>query len=1166
MGRTDEQHPQSGGGNHLERTDLQLEKSEPQNSVANEDEVRANLPTVDEQIEMIAEAEDEKSSAFSVSQEDIDSALTRGSGFQNGKYRIYRQLWKGENSKDNIAFLKREYGTGGGTHDYPDGTRGGVWCDAKGIAIEKYGSYTDPDLRLSWSKVEKRLRELIKNDRYLNSKEKEHYPDYLEKAEAPQYEIDTQRKIQRQVFIDSKRDLPPADKRDTLALRLSDFVRDLDGYEKNLLSNVERTDLSDVTAEQMEQHLSDPATVQQLIDFLKLVQGKTSDVYSRSNAWRFGQELLELHPLHYLYHEGDVVYIDAYQYEIMTISEDSVSLQNVEFPLFGKEFSRGDLEEKLKESLISKPVRKVCLLLKRSRNGRRRRQRKRNQENQKSVRRQTMIKTLRNLFKQDKEKFVVPKSVQAVIPIKTIWEDGIFLVGKNKYAKTFKFEDINYAVASREDKEAMFLEYSELLNALDSGATTKITINNRRLNKADFEQTILIPMAEDGLDKYRTEYNKMLLDKATGANSIVQDKYVTISVCKKNIEEARHYFARVGADLIGHFSRLGSKCTELDAEEKLRIFHDFYRTGEETAFCFDMVQSMKKGHDFKDYICPDTFEFEKDYFRIGNRYGRVILLREYAAYIKDSMVAELCELNRNMMLSVDVVPVPTDEAVREVENRLLGVETNITNWQRKQNQNNNFSAVIPYDLEQQRKESKEFLDDLTTRDQRMMFAVLTMVHTSETKEQLDNDTEALLTTARKHLCQFAVLKYQQMDGLNTALPFGVRKIDALRTLTTESLAVFIPFRVQEIYHENGVYYGQNVISKNMIIANRRHLLNGNSFILGVSGAGKSFTAKEEMTNIILTDPNADVIIIDPEREYSPLVKAMQGEVIHISATSENHINAMDMNSDYGDGANPVILKSEFILSLCEQLIGGSTLGAKQKSIIDRCTASVYRYYQQGNYQGTPPTLQDFREELLKQNEPEAQEIALAIELFTDGSLNTFAKHTNVDTKSRLICYDILDLGKQLQPIGMLVVLDSILNRITQNRAKGRNTFIFIDEIYLLFQHEYSANFLFTLWKRVRKYGAYCTGITQNVDDLLQSHTARTMLANSEFIIMLNQASTDRLELAKLLNISDLQMSYITNVGAGQGLLKVGSSLVPFVNKFPRNTELYRLMTTKFGEV
>ena len=296
-----------------------------------------------------------------------------------------------------------------------------------------------------------------------------------------------------------------------------------------------------------------------------------------------------------------------------------------------------------------------------------------------------MPKTLKKLFKQDKEKFVVPKSVQDVIPIKTIWEDGIFLVSKNKYARTFKFEDINYAVASREDKEGMFLEYSELLNSLDSGATTKITINNRRLNKVDFEQTILIPMSDDGLDKYRKEYNKMLMDNATGANSIIQDKYVTISVNKKNIEEARSYFARVGADLIAHFSRLGTKCTELDAKEKLRIFHDFYRAGEETSFNFDIAQAMKKGHDFKDTISPDTFEFEKDYFRIGDRYGRVIFLREYAAYIKDSMVAELCELNRNMMLSVDVVPVPTDEAVREVENRLLGVETNITNWQRKQN-------------------------------------------------------------------------------------------------------------------------------------------------------------------------------------------------------------------------------------------------------------------------------------------------------------------------------------------------------------------------------------------------------------------------------------------------------------------------------------------------
>lgn len=664
--------------------------------------------------------------------------------------------------------------------------------------------------------------------------------------------------------------------------------------------------------------------------------------------------------------------------------------------------------------------------------------------------------------------------------------------------------------------------------------------------------------------QYREEYNRMLLDKATGANAIIQEKYITISVCKKNVEEARNYFARVGADLIAHFGRLGSKCVELEPDERLRIFHDFYRAGEETEFRFDIKETRRKGHDFKDFICPDSMEFTGDYFKIGERYGRVLFLREYASYIKDSMVAEMTDLNRNLMMSIDVIPVPTDEAVREAESRLLGVETNATNWQRRQNANNNFSAQLPYDIEQQRKEMKEFLDDLTTRDQRMMFAVLTMVHTADTKEQLDNDTEALLTTARKHLCQFGILKFQQLDGLNTAMPFGVRKIESFRTLTTESLAVFIPFRVQDICHTNGVYYGQNVISKNMIIADRRQLLNGNEFILGVSGGGKSFTAKGEVINQVLAG-NADIIIIDPEREYSPLVRALGGEIINISATSPTHINAMDMNREYGDGANPVILKSEFIMSLCEQLIGGNNLGAVQKSIIDRCTASVYRTYQQNNYTGEVPTLQDFREELLKQPEPEAQEIALAIELFTNGSLNTFAKKTNVDTDNRLICYDILDLGKQLMPIGMLVVLDSILNRITQNRAKGKNTFIFIDEIYLLFQHEYSANFLFTLWKRVRKYGAYATGITQNVDDLLQSHTARTMLANSEFIVMLNQASTDRLELAKLLNISDTQLSYITNVDAGHGLIKVGSSLVPFANKFPKNTKLYKLMTTKPGE-
>ena len=774
-----------------------------------------------------------------------------------------------------------------------------------------------------------------------------------------------------------------------------------------------------------------------------------------------------------------------------------------------------------------------------------------------------MIKTMKMLFKQDKEKFVVPKGVQDIIPVKAIYSDGIFRVGKNKYTKTYKFEDINYAVASRDDQQGMFLEYCQLLNSLDSGATTKLTINNRRLNSLNFRRKILIPLRKDAMDVYRDEYNRMLFAKATHSNSIVQDKYVTISVTKKNIEDARIYFARVGSDLISHFNRLGSKCTELDVNERLRIIYDFFRTGEETSFHFNLKEKMKKGHSFKDYICPDVFEHEKDCFKIGERWGRVLLFREYASYIRDDMVSKLTELNRNMMMSIDIVPVPTDEAVREAENRLLGVETNITNWQRKQNENNNFSAVVPYDMEQQRKELKEFLDDITTRDQRMMFAVITMVHTADTKKQLDNDTEEILTTARKHLCQFSVLKYQQLDGLQTAIPFGIRKIDAFRTLTTESLAVFIPFRVQEISDEGGIYYGQNVISKNMIIADRRKLLNGNSFILGVSGSGKSFAGKNEITNLMLSS-DADIIVLDPEREYAPLVRAMGGEVIEISATSPNHINAMDMSKDYGE-VDPIIEKSQFIQSLCEQIISGHHFAKGQQSIIDRCTENVYRYYKQGNYMGTPPTLSDFRDELLRQTEPEAHSLALELELFTRGSLNTFSKQTHVNTANRLVCYDILELGEQLRAIGMLVILDSIINRITTNRMKGKQTFIFIDEIYLLFMHEYSAQFLFKLWKRVRKYGAYCTGITQNVDNLLQSHTARTMLSNSEFILMLNQAATDRAELAKLLNISDLQLSYITNVDAGHGLIKVGSSLVPFANIFPKNTKLYKLMSTKPGE-
>ncbi|MEG0650040.1 MAG: TraE family protein, partial [Oscillospiraceae bacterium] len=378
-----------------------------------------------------------------------------------------------------------------------------------------------------------------------------------------------------------------------------------------------------------------------------------------------------------------------------------------------------------------------------------------------------MIKTLTNSVSMDKERFSIPKSVQQAIPIRRIWQDGIFEVG-NSFSKSYRFSDINYAIADKENKTEMFLDYSELLNALDSGASAKITINNRRVNKEEFESSLLIPLKGDNLDEYRREYNDMLLSKVTDtSNSIIQERYLTISIHKKNIDEARSYFARVSTDLAMHFAQLSSFATELNATSRLQLFRDFFREGESTIYPFDMAYAAKHGNSFKDWLCPDTMEFASEYFKAGNRWGRVLYMQTYASYIKDSMISELCDFGKSLLLSVDILPVPTDEAVREIQNKLLGVETNATNWQRKQNASNNFSAVLPYDMEMQRKETKEFLDDLTTRDQRMMFGLVTMVHMADSLEQLNADTDAILSVARKHLCQMAVLKWQQKDGLDT---------------------------------------------------------------------------------------------------------------------------------------------------------------------------------------------------------------------------------------------------------------------------------------------------------------------------------------------------------------------------------------------------------------
>ena len=530
-----------------------------------------------------------------------------------------------------------------------------------------------------------------------------------------------------------------------------------------------------------------------------------------------------------------------------------------------------------------------------------------------------------------------------------------------------------------------------------------------------------------------------------------------------------------------------------------------------------------------------------------------------------ALVTELTDMARNLMFSIDIVPVPTDEAVREVENRLLGVETNITNWQRRQNANNNFSAVVPYDMELQRKESKEFLDDLTTRDQRMMFAVMTLAITADTKEQLDSDTEAVLSVARKHMCQLAVLKFQQLDGLNTALPIGARKINAFRTLTTESLAVFIPFKVQEIQDKGGIYFGENAISHNLILCNKANLLNQSAFYLGVPGAGKSFAVKELIAFLMLHPDYADddILICDPEGEFGALVKTLGREkatVAHLVAGGKDRLNAMYMVEGYGEN-NPIVEKSQFVMSLIEQ-IDKRGVGPQHKSIIDRCTALVYPEAEKA---GRAATLCDLRRKLLEQPEDKAKEIALSLELYTTGSLDIFGRESTVDLSKPYVVFDIHGLGEQLKPAGSLVITDTILNRVTLNWKRGKRTHVFIDEFHVMFENEQSGIFFNSAWRQFRKRGAYPTAITQNVEYLLDSVQASTMLSNSEFLVMLSQAASDRAKLAKLLNISNEQMSYVTNADAGCGLIRYGSALVPFINRFPRDTRLYALMTTKPGE-
>lgn len=772
-----------------------------------------------------------------------------------------------------------------------------------------------------------------------------------------------------------------------------------------------------------------------------------------------------------------------------------------------------------------------------------------------------MIKTLLEANRHERTHLHIPRSVQASIPCSDIYSDGVWKSGRH-YSKTWRFSDINYMSADDKERSKVLEIYSRLIATLPVGATAKITIVNHRLNKAEFQRNILLPKLGKSTDRFCEELNGIMTAKVADSKNLVQDKYLTLSVAGKSLADCRSLFDREQASLTKSFLKLNSRMTEVNNHERLRILHDFFRPGEESSFRYDVTDMAARGMDFRDLICPDDLTFKKNYFQFGDKFGRVLFLRDYGSYVKDEMIANLSDFAENLVLSIDLIAIPTDEAVREVNQQILGVEADMTRWQQRQNMNSNWNASTPRDLLTKRDDAVEYLEDITSRDQHMVMALITLVHVADSLEQLNADTESLRTIGEDGNCHFSVLGAQQEDGLNTALPYGLRPIRTTRTLTSGSVAAFVPFRTRDIQDRGGIYYGVNSISHNLLLCDRKQLPSPHAFYLGISGSGKSVGMKFTAFNVACSTDD-DIIIIDAEREYGPLVRALGGEVIEISPQSQHHINPLEISAEYEDN-DAIALKTELLYSILSQQMGQENVTASQKSIIDRCAKKILQPYIRKRRKSAP-TLNDWRKELMKQTDPEARELALIAEIITEGSLNVFAHASDVNINNRIVCYDLYEMGESLRPTALVVTLDAIQNRVIANRAKGKYTWVFIDEVYLYFKYQYSAEILYQSWKRFRKYGGILTAATQNVEECLASETARLMFANSEFLLLFNQAASDRQALANLLKISPTEMSYVSDVDPGHGLMRVAGSIVPFENTLPRNTELYKLLSTSPGE-
>ena len=764
----------------------------------------------------------------------------------------------------------------------------------------------------------------------------------------------------------------------------------------------------------------------------------------------------------------------------------------------------------------------------------------------------------------------VPQTAQQSIPFDRMFPDGICRVGLDYYTKTVQFQDINYQLAQQEDKTEIFEEWCAFLNFFDSSVKFQLSFENMATDVSDFEKSIKISHKNDGFDDVRDEYSEVLLHQMeAGNNGLTKTKYLTFGINAESMKTAKPRLIHIETDILNNFKRLGVQAKSLNGGERLELMHRQFHIGDDAKFHFDWKYLTGSGLSVKDFIAPSSFAFPTGrYFQIGDMYGCMSFLSIDASDISDRLLADFLSMESSQIVTMHIQSVDQNEAIKTIKHTITELDRSKIEEQKKAVRAGYDMDIIPSDLATYGKDAKALLKELQSQNERMFLLTFLVMNTGKTKQELENNVFQATSIAQKHNCNLVRLDYQQEQGLMSTLPLANNLIEIQRGMTTSSTAIFVPFTTQELFQsgDEALYYGLNALSNNMIMVDRKKLKNPNALILGTPGSGKSFSAKREIANSFLVTDD-DIIISDPESEYSPLVARFGGQVIKISPTSDQFINPMDINMNYSDDDNPIALKADFILSLCELIVGNKDgLRPVEKTVIDRCIRQIYQKYFENPGPENMPILGDLYQALLAQEEPEAKHVATALEIYVSGSLNVFNHRTNVELTNRLVCYDIKDLGKQLKKIGMLVVQDQVWGRVTENRSQGRSTRYYMDEMHLLLREDQTAAYTVEIWKRFRKWGGIPTGITQNVKDLLASKEVENIFENSDFIYMLNQAVGDRQILAKQLNISPHQLSYVTHSGEGEGLLFYGNVILPFVDRFPTNTELYRIMTTRLSEV